>query len=76
MELNIIPNLITLFRLLLVVPVVVAIMRNDFGVALLLFAIASLSDGVDGYLARRFSWVSRFGAILDPIADKLLLVAT
>lgn len=76
MELNIIPNLITLFRLLLVVPVVVAIMRNDFGVALMLFAVASLSDGVDGYLARRFSWVSRFGAILDPIADKLLLVAT
>ncbi len=76
MELNIIPNLITLFRLLLVIPVVVAVMRNDFGIALMLFALASLSDGVDGFLARRFSWTSRFGAILDPIADKLLLVST
>lgn len=61
---------------MLVVPVIVAIMRNDFTLALILFAIASVSDGVDGFLARRFSWVSRFGAILDPLADKLLLVAT
>lgn len=76
MELNIIPNLITLMRLLLVAPVAVTILNNDYGLTLLLFAVASVSDGIDGYLARRFSWTSRFGAILDPVADKLLLMVT
>lgn len=74
MDLSVIPNLITLMRLLLVVPVAVAILSHEFVLTLVLFAIASLSDGVDGYLARRFDWTSRFGAILDPIADKLMLM--
>lgn len=60
-------------RLLLVVPVAVAILSNEYLLTLILFAVASVSDGVDGYLARRFDWTSRFGAILDPIADKLML---
>lgn len=76
MDLAIIPNLITLMRLLLVVPVAVTILNNDFGWTLALFAVASISDGVDGFLARRFNWTSRFGAILDPVADKLLLMVT
>jgi cardiolipin synthase len=74
LDLSIIPNLITLMRLLLVAPVAVAILNNEFWLTLVLFAIASVSDGVDGYLARRFNWTSRFGAILDPIADKLMLI--
>jgi len=71
-----IPNLITLVRLLLVVPVAMCLLNNSYGWALALFAIASLSDGVDGFLARRFGWMSRFGAILDPVADKLMLMVT
>jgi len=39
-------------------------------------ALLGISDGVDGYLARRYDWTSRFGAILDPVADKLLLMVT
>lgn len=74
MDLSVIPNLITLMRLLLVVPVAVAILSGHFILALMLFAIASISDGADGYLARRYHWASRFGAILDPIADKLMLI--
>lgn len=61
-------------RLLLVAPVAVAILSGEFWLTLILFAVASISDGVDGYLARRFDWSSRFGAILDPIADKLMLI--
>jgi len=74
LDLSVIPNLITLMRLLLVVPVAVAILSGEFMLTLVLFAVASVSDGVDGYLARRFDWTSRFGAILDPIADKLMLI--
>lgn len=68
-----IPNLITCARLGLVLPVVLAIFRQDYPLALILFAIASLSDGIDGYLARKFNWTSRFGEAMDPAADKLLL---
>ncbi len=74
MDLSTLPNLITLLRLLLVVPVAVSIIGQHFGIALLLFVIASVSDGIDGFLARRFNWTSRFGSMLDPIADKALLV--
>ena len=63
-------------RLLLVVPVAVAILSHEFLLTLILFAVASVSDGIDGYLARRFDWTSRFGAILDPIADKLMLIVS
>lgn len=69
-----IPNLITVFRFLLVTPVVWAMLDDRFGLALLLFGIAGLSDAVDGYLAKRNNWSSRLGAIMDPLADKLLLV--
>lgn len=71
-----IPNLICIVRILLVPPVVVLMLRGDFALALALFAVAGASDGLDGYLARRFDWRSRLGAILDPLADKLLMAAT
>jgi len=71
-----IPNIITVFRFLLVPPVVWAMLNDRFGLALLLFGIAGLSDAVDGYLAKRNNWTSRLGAIMDPLADKLLLVCS
>ncbi len=71
-----IPNLICIVRILLVPPVVMLMLGGDFALALALFAIAGASDGLDGYLARRFDWRSRLGAILDPLADKLLMAAT
>jgi cardiolipin synthase len=71
-----IPNLISLLRIVLVAPVVWALATEQFELALLLFAVAGISDGLDGFLAKHFHWESRLGSILDPIADKLLLVAT
>lgn len=68
-----IPNLISVARAFLVLPVVSALMAREFQPALLWFAIASLSDGIDGMIARRFGWHSRLGSLLDPVADKLLL---
>lgn len=67
------PNLITVLRLLLVVPTGFAILDGRFELAFVLFLAAGVSDGIDGALARRFAWTSRFGAIADPLADKLLV---
>lgn len=70
-----IPNLITVGRFLLVPPVVWVLLQEKYSLALLLFFIAGASDGLDGYLAKRFDWTSRLGALLDPLADKALLVS-
>lgn len=70
-----IPNLITAARIILVWPLVAALLDSRFGTALVLFAVAGVSDGIDGFLARRYGWFTRLGAILDPIADKLLVVS-
>ena len=51
-------------------------LTGHFMLALVIFAIAGLSDALDGFLAKHYHWESRLGSILDPIADKLLLVAS
>lgn len=71
-----IPNVISIMRILLVLPTVAALANEKFALALLLFAVAGVSDALDGYIAKRFHYESRLGSILDPLADKLLLVAT
>jgi len=71
-----IPNIITLFRFLLVPPFVLVLLQEKFGLALLLFGIAGFSDALDGYLAKHYHWSSRLGALMDPLADKLLLVSS
>jgi cardiolipin synthase len=70
-----IPNLITIARLLIVPLVIVMIMQGQWGWAFLLFVVAGVSDGVDGYLARRLDMRTEFGAYIDPLADKALLVS-
>lgn len=67
------PNLLTLLRLLLTLPIAWLLLSERFAAALWLFAVAGASDALDGFLARRFGWVSRVGSVLDPLADKLLL---
>lgn len=68
------PNLICLVRLALIWPVATALHGGHDGLALALFVVAAISDGLDGYLAKRFNWISELGKFLDPAADKLLLV--
>lgn len=70
------PNLISILRIILVVPVILALLKADFVLALVLFAVAGFSDALDGFLAKHYHWQSRLGSILDPLADKLLLVVT
>jgi cardiolipin synthase len=71
-----IPNVISVLRIVLIAPIIWAMLRGQFGLALVLFAIAGISDALDGFLAKQYNWESRLGSILDPIADKLLLVAS
>jgi cardiolipin synthase len=69
------PNLITLARLLSVPIIIWLVLTDALTVALLLFALAGLSDAVDGFIAKRFDQQSVLGAMLDPIADKAMLVS-
>jgi len=69
------PNIICLIRIALIWPTLAALHAGDYDIALLLFTMASASDGLDGYLAKRFHWTSALGKVLDPLADKLLLVS-
>jgi len=69
------PNLITLGRILLVPVIIWAIASGQMAAAFVLFLIAGISDAVDGFLAKRFHMQSELGALLDPLADKALLVS-
>ena len=70
-----IPNIITLGRILLVPVVVWAIASGQMAIAFAVFIVAGVSDAVDGFLAKRFHMTSELGALLDPLADKALLVS-
>ena len=70
-----VPNILTLLRILLIPLFVILIINKSFGWALIIFAIAGITDGVDGLIARITRQRTELGAYLDPIADKLLLSA-
>src|SRR3990167_3751708 len=71
-----IPNLVTLSRIFLI-PIFILVFYLPFSwshlASAIIFALAALTDWLDGYLARRLSQTSAFGAFLDPVADKLLV---
>ncbi len=75
MRLRDLPNIISFLRLLAVIPILYLLLEHQYGWALLLFVVAGLSDGLDGFLAKHYGWQSNLGGILDPLADKVLLVA-
>ena len=68
------PNLLTFARLLIAPLVALSILGGSYGQALGWLIAAGVTDGLDGLLARRFGWSTRFGVLLDPVADKVLLV--
>lgn len=75
MSLRWLPNAISLMRIALVVPVVLTMLQGRFEQSIVIFFVAGFSDGVDGWLAKRFDWHTRLGGILDPVADKLLVAS-
>jgi cardiolipin synthase (CMP-forming) len=68
-----IPNVITALRILLVIPIALSLLEGQLITTIALFGAAVVSDGADGFLAKRFGWQSDVGSVLDPAADKLLL---
>lgn len=70
------PNMITLLRLFLVLPFIYCTAIGEYRTAFYIFIFASISDGLDGFLARRFQWQSNWGAFCDPLADKILVVSS
>lgn len=69
------PNLISLLRIALIWPIITSLEQGAYSRTLLLLFIAAFSDGLDGFLAKRYNWTSELGKTLDPIGDKLLLIA-
>jgi cardiolipin synthase (CMP-forming) len=71
-----IPNILTILRLAAIVPFLLLLYHMRYDSACILFLAAGLTDGLDGWLARRFSWQSNLGSFLDPLADKLLVFSS
>jgi cardiolipin synthase len=71
-----IPNLLTLLRIILVPIIVILLMRESFFYALVLFALAGITDGLDGFLARVLKQQTVLGSYLDPLADKALIATS
>ncbi|MFT4058831.1 MAG: CDP-alcohol phosphatidyltransferase family protein [Legionella sp.] len=70
------PNTLTLFRLGLIVPFLIFLYHHEYIYSFYIFILAGLTDGLDGFLARRFNWQSFFGSFVDPLADKLLIASS
>ena len=71
-----VPNILTLLRIAACPVLVILLNDQNYAFALILFLLAGITDGLDGYIAKKYNFVSRLGAILDPIADKLLIAST
>lgn len=71
-----IPNALTLFRLVLIAPFLMLLYHQEYVNAFYLFALAGITDGLDGWLARYFYWQSPLGSFIDPLADKLLVASS
>lgn len=70
-----IPNILTVLRMLLVIPCSVSILLDYYKLAIVIFMLAAVTDGIDGLLARKLGCQTALGAVLDPLADKLLVVS-
>tara|TARA_B100001248_G_scaffold16298_1_gene10864 strand:- start:326 stop:877 length:552 start_codon:yes stop_codon:yes gene_type:complete len=68
-----IPNLLTIVRIALVYPILNNIYLGNFEISIIYFVVASATDGLDGFLARKMNWQTELGTLLDPVADKILL---
>lgn len=76
MKLRYLPNILTISRLLLIIPFLMCLYRSHYVNAFYLFLLAGFTDGLDGFLARHYHWQTFFGSFIDPLADKLLIASS
>ena len=76
MNISQLPNMITISRIGMAPVLILLLKDQQYAASLAVFVVAGISDGLDGYIAKRFNFVSRLGSILDPLADKTLLVSS
>ncbi len=76
MSFSMLPNALSIIRIILTVPIVIALLKGQYLLTVSLFLLAGLTDALDGWIAKQFSFQSRLGSILDPMADKILLTCT
>ena len=70
------PNALSIIRIILTVPIVIALLKGQYLLTIWLFLFAGITDALDGWIAKQFSFQSRLGSILDPMADKIILNCT
>ncbi|MHB8729441.1 MAG: CDP-alcohol phosphatidyltransferase family protein [Sulfuricaulis sp.] len=75
MNISQLPNLITISRIAMAPVLILLLKEHQYAASLGVFVVAGISDGLDGLIAKRFGYVSRLGSVLDPLADKILLVS-
>jgi len=71
-----IPNALSLFRLALIAPFLMYLYNQEYSCAFYAFVLAGITDGLDGWLARKYHWQSFLGSFIDPLADKLLVASS
>ena len=73
---KLIPNILTVIRFIFIPFIVIALSVNNYILALVLFTVSSLSDVLDGFIARKYDAITDFGKLMDPLADKLTQIST
>lgn len=76
MKITQLPNLLSIFRIILTVPIVFALLKHQYFITLFLFLVAGITDALDGYIAKKFNCKTWLGSIIDPLADKILLISS
>lgn len=71
-----VPNILTIIRFLLIPFIVLAIFQEKYIIAFIFFTISGITDVADGFIARKFNFITNFGKLMDPLADKLTQIAT
>lgn len=74
-DLGTIPNLLSLFRIVLIIPFIIFFLQGNYIAAVIMIILSGISDALDGFIARRFNQITDIGKLLDPLADKLTLIA-
>lgn len=69
------PNKLTILRIIMIPVFIIVLMTGHYYTSAVIFIIASSTDALDGYIARKYNMITNFGKIMDPLADKLLVVS-